>query len=139
MKNKSRFWMVVTIVVIFVAGAVSGAFLDRLLFAGHHDQGRRDGAPSIDQMAKDLGLSPDQKAKVQEIFNQSEARFKELRTNVHQCLTQIREEIKNEIDIVLTPEQRQKFEALIQEHDAQRQKENDARRRNTQEPPPKGN
>ena len=135
MKNKGAFWMVLAIIVIFAAGAVSGVFLDRHLLSGRHDQARRGGPPSIEQMARDLGLSPDQQDKIKEIFWQSESRFKELRTNMHQCLDQIRDGIKNEIDSVLTLEQRKKFDAMIQEHIADRQKENDARRKDDRDSP----
>jgi Spy/CpxP family protein refolding chaperone len=121
-KNKGIFWMVLSIVLIFLAGAVSGVFIDRHILSLRHDQERRGGPPSVEMLAHDLSLTSDQQEKVKDIFRQSEARFKELRTNIHQCLDQIREEIKNQIENVLTPEQRQKFEALIQEHVAPRQR-----------------
>lgn len=136
MKNKGAFWMVLTIVVIFVAGALSGVFLDRYLLSGRHDEGRRGGGPpSIEEMARDLGLSQDQQDRIREIFRQSEARFRELRANMHQCLDQIREGIKNEIDSVLTPEQKSKFEAMLHEHTAGRPRESDARRKDERDSP----
>jgi Spy/CpxP family protein refolding chaperone len=122
MKNKGTFWMVLAVVVIFAAGAVSGVFLDRYLLSGRHGQDRRGGPPSIEMMARDLSLTPDQQVRIREIFRESESRFKELRTNIHQGLDQIRQAIKTEIDSVLTPEQQKKFEAMIQDHDGGRQR-----------------
>ncbi len=120
MMNKGKFWMGRSILVIFAAGMVSGVFIDKYLLSGRHSRDRRGGPPSIEMMAKDLGLSQDQQDRIRVVFQQSENRFRELRSNMHLSLSQIREGIKTEIDKILTPEQKQKFEAMLMEHTGQR-------------------
>jgi Spy/CpxP family protein refolding chaperone len=44
---------------------------------------------------------------------------------MHNRLSVIRTEIKNQIDVVLTPEQKQKMEAIITKHGEQRKKESE--------------
>ncbi len=49
--------------------------------------------------------------------------MRELRVRYHNDLGAIREEIRREIDNVLTREQRDKLQAMIQEHRQKREKE----------------
>lgn len=137
MKNRGLFWMIVSIIVVFLAGAVSGVFLDRHGLLGRHASERRGGQPfpSLEMLARDLSLTAEQQDKIRNIFRENEQRFGELRTAMHDQLEQFRKHIKNEIESVLTPEQLKKFEAILQKHIAQRQKEIDTRRKNTPDSP----
>jgi Spy/CpxP family protein refolding chaperone len=141
MKNKGLLWMILAIVVVFLAGAVSGVFLDRHVLNRRHEPDRRGGPPfpSLEMLSRDLSLTVEQQDKIKNIFRDNEQRFTELRTSMHEQLEQFREHIKNEIEGVLTPEQLQKFRDILQKHIAERRKENDARRKNTQDPPQKEN
>jgi hypothetical protein len=140
MKNKGMLWMVAALAVVFLAGGVSGVFVGRLVIPARHDAPRHGRPfPSLEMLAHDLSLSADQQARISEIFRQSEARFRDLRVEVHAHLGQLRDQLRSEIENVLTPDQGRKFEALIQEYVAQRQKEMDARRKDTQENSRKGN
>jgi hypothetical protein len=76
-------------------------------------------------MARNLGLSPDQKESIRQIFESNDGKFKELYTEMHDRLSALRSEIKNRIDSVLTPEQKQKMEAIIAEHGERRKKESE--------------
>jgi len=76
-------------------------------------------------MARELGLSAEQKSEIKKIFEENEIRFKELSTDMHNRLSGIRSEIKNQIDAVLTPEQKQKMEAIITLHGEKRRKESE--------------
>ncbi len=141
MKNKGLLWMILAIVVVFLAGAVSGVFLDRYVLTRRHESDRRGGPPfpSLEMLSRDLNLTVEQQDKIKNIFRDNEQHFIELRTSMHEQLEQFREHIKNEIEGVLTPEQLQKFRDILQRHIAERQKENDARRKNTQDPPHREN
>jgi metal-dependent hydrolase (beta-lactamase superfamily II) len=76
-------------------------------------------------MARDLGLSPDQKESIRQIFERNDGKFKELYTDMHNRLSGLRSEIKNQIDAVLTPEQKQKMESIITQHGEKRKKESE--------------
>jgi Spy/CpxP family protein refolding chaperone len=130
MRNKYKFWIVLSLVVAFGAGVTGGIFSERCYLQKRHGRGDRgpDHPPSLEQMAKDLGLSADQKEQIGKIFERNEGKLKELRADMHGRLRSIRAEIKNEIDSVLTAEQRQKMDAMIKKYDAKRKKESEGQK-----------
>jgi Spy/CpxP family protein refolding chaperone len=115
--------LILATLVIFAAGAVTGAFIarsvqpprparlvdkaDPLLYP-HHVQDR-----FLDRMEKELALTTDQRVKIAGLFAESRERMKiwfdvigpELRNELRHVQEQVREE--------LTPEQQEQFEKLI--------------------------
>jgi Spy/CpxP family protein refolding chaperone len=140
MFKKYMIWIVLTLLVVFALGAVAGFFGERYVIhrrppaAGQ----QRLHFPSLDEFAKDLDLTADQKAKIGEIFKRNEERMKQLRTELHGRLGDIRSLLKNEIDSVLTPEQKQKLETLIQKHIEESRRQNPRDDRNVQPDERKG-
>jgi hypothetical protein len=119
MPNKYRFWLVLTLIVAFAAGLLGGIFSERYFFHPRaHARARRDSQrpPDLEGMARNLGLSLDQKETIKQIFETNDVKFKELRAEMHKRLSDIRAEIKNQIDAVLTPEQKQKLDNIIAQH-----------------------
>jgi Spy/CpxP family protein refolding chaperone len=125
MKNKYIFWIILSLIVAFGAGMIGGVFGERYYLQKRHPRGDRGSShpPSLDQMAKDLGLSADQQEQIRKLFERNEARLKELRADMHGRLKSIRAELKNEIDSVLTAEQRQKIESMIKKFAAPEKRE----------------
>jgi len=132
--NKSRLFFVLALVFVFIAGVAAGVFAERLWFAkkpGGRPSGRPP-VPSHERWAKELGLSDEQQAKIQDIFKTNDGRMKELRSDYYKHLGEIRDQLRKEIDAVLTPEQRKKQEEMIQ-------RAREAHRRETEgrNPPPR--
>lgn len=128
MKDRFKFWLVLALILTFAAGLVCGIFLDKYVFPGRPEREPRRGGhfPSLEFLAKELGLSPQQQEQIKEIFGKNEERLKELRTQIHRNLMDVRSQLKDEIEKILTPEQKEKLEAMIQKHIAeQRRNEND--------------
>ena len=128
MNNKYRLWIVLSLLVAFAAGVLGGIFAERIFFhPRQHTRAQRGPShpPDLEEMARHLGLSPDQKESIRQIFERNDSTFKELYTEMHNRLSAIRTEIKNQIDVVLTPEQKQKMEAIITKHGEQRKKESE--------------
>jgi Spy/CpxP family protein refolding chaperone len=133
MFRKYMIWIVLTLLVVFALGAAAGIFGERYLM--HRKPPvpqQRSHFPSLDEFAKDLGLTAEQKAKIGEIFKRNEERMKQLRIELHARLGDIRSLLKNEIDGVLTPAQKQKLETLIQRHIEQSRRQNERDGRNVQ-------
>lgn len=135
MKNKSRFWIILVVLVAFVAGLLGGFWVERYLIQKKRPRFRpkppREETvrfPSLDQMSRELGLSEDQQAAIRQAFERNDVRLKELRSDMHSRLTQIRAQLKTEIDAILTVEQKQKFEAMIQRYLEERKKEFEKRK-----------
>ena len=125
MNNKYRLWIVLSLLVAFAAGVLGGIFAERIFFHPRKHTPAQRGpshAPDLEGMARDLGLSAEQKAEIKKIFEENEVRFKELRTDMHNRLSAIRSEIKNQIDAVLTPEQKQKTGDPHRRRDERREK-----------------
>jgi hypothetical protein len=128
MPNKYRLWLVLTLLVAFAAGLLGGIFSERYFFHPRaHAQARRDAQkpPDLEEMAKELGLSLDQKERIKQIFEMNDVKFKDLRAEMHKRLSDIRAEIKDQIDAVLTPEQKQKLESIIAQHQSKDKKESE--------------
>jgi Spy/CpxP family protein refolding chaperone len=129
--KKPKFWIILALILVFGAGVVAGVFGDRLWAVKRPPVRRSDQGhyPSIQRWARELGLSAEQQENIREIFKKNEGRIKELRTNFYKDLGEIRGQLKQEIDAVLTAEQRQKMEAMIQRSMEQRRKDSDKRER----------
>src|SRR5512137_1052822 len=122
--KKSRLFIVLSLALVFVAGAVAGVFADRLWFSKRPGArpGGRGFAPTHERWAKDLGLTDDQQARIKEIFKKNDERMKPLRAEYDKIRKEfdvrvggVREELRKEIDAVLTPEQRQKQAEMIKQ------------------------
>ena len=133
MKNYNKFWIVFSLIVVFAAGFIGGILFEKHLIDKKVEKRvkRRSSVrfPSLEMMAKELSLTPDQEEKIREIFKNNEERFKTLRKNIDERLSSIRSQLKNEIKNVLTDEQVLKFEAMIEKYISQRKKEMEKRKK----------
>jgi Spy/CpxP family protein refolding chaperone len=134
LKNKYKLLIILSLIVVFAIGVAAGILGEKYLVHKRYPQreGPRDRQsphfPTIETMAKELQLTQEQQDKIREIFKRNDDRLKELRGSLHQRLEEMRTLLKGEIDGVLTAEQRQKFEAMIESYLLQRKKEFERRR-----------
>lgn len=132
MQNKYKFWLVISLVVAFGAGLLGGICGERYYFHGrrHAQMSRlpRGHFPSLEQFAKELGLSAEQQEQIKKIFEDNDAQLKVLRAEMDTRLGTIRSALKTKMDAVLTPEQKAKLEARIKQHIEQRKREAEKRR-----------
>jgi hypothetical protein len=133
MKNYNKFWIVFSLIVVFAAGFIGGILFEKHLIDKKVEKKvkRRSSVrfPSLEMMAKELSLTPEQEEQIREIFKNNEERFKNLRKNIDDRLSSIRSQLKNEIKNVLTDEQVLKFEAMIEKYISQRKKEMEKRKK----------
>lgn len=131
MKNHSKLWIALSLVVVFAAGLVSGIFLEQHFIRKRISKKteRRSSVrfPTLKIMAEELGLTSEQQQQIREIFRNNEERMKELGSSYRKQYSQMRAQLKDEIKIVLSEEQNQKFEAMIQKYISERKKEMDRR------------
>jgi phosphosulfolactate synthase (CoM biosynthesis protein A) len=135
MKNYNKFWIVFSLIVVFAAGFMGGILFEKYLIDKKVEKRvkRRSSVrfPSLEIMAKELSLTPEQQDQIREIFKNNEERFKNLRKNIDERLSSIRTQLKNEIKDVLTDEQVLKFEAMIEKYISQRKKEAEKRKKHS--------
>ena len=138
MKNHYKLWTIISLIIVFSAGLFSGVLLDRHIFdkkpqrntqRTDHKRTSSTRYPTLDQWTQELGLTAEQKEKIQEIFKNNEERFKTLRKDWNTSLREIRVQLNNEIKSVLTEEQQAKYEAMIKSYHSERKREADFRKR----------
>lgn len=113
-KNK---WQVrVAAAIIFVLGFTAG-ILALNVYRGLGGLGRHGGGPGnrMDELAERLNLTPDQKVKMQEIFNDTREQLRAVRRESEPKLEEIRRQADGRLQTVLTPEQWQQFQKIKDE------------------------
>ncbi|HEX2694858.1 MAG TPA: hypothetical protein VHP61_03840 [Acidobacteriota bacterium] len=136
MNAKLKLWIVVSLVAVFAIGVAVGYFGERYIVHKRHEparDGKGDGRPphfpTVETLAKDLGLSPEQQARIREIFKNNEPRLEAFGGEFHKRLGELRDQLMGEIKAILTPGQRAKLDARIMEFKQKRRKENEDSRR----------
>lgn len=138
MKNHYKLWTIISLIIVFSAGLISGVLLNKHIFNKKHksqyertDRKRTSSTryPTLDRWTQELGLTAEQKEKIQEIFKNNEERFKTLRKDMNESLREIRLQLNNEIKSVLTEEQKVKYETMINNYHSQRKRESGKRKR----------
>jgi len=142
MKNHYKLWTIVSLIIVFSAGLFSGVLLDKHIFnkkpqrrTQRTDYKRTSTTryPTLDQWTQELGLTAEQKEKIQEIFKNNEERFRSLRKDMNESLRDIRVQLNKEIKSVLTEDQQVKFEAMINKFHSKRRGESDKQKNQSEE------
>jgi hypothetical protein len=114
--RKARLWLALVFVVGAAIGAVFGYSFGLRSYAATitsqqsmSEAERR--AKHVAELTKEVGLTPDQIAKIDEIIKHAQA-----------DVGLVREKARSEMRAILTDEQKPKFEAMVQRKDAERKK-----------------
>ncbi len=130
MNAKLKFWIVVSLIAVFAIGVAVGYFGERYVVHKRHEMrsdkrgdGRPSHFPTVETLAKDLGLNGEQQDRIREIFKNNEARLETFSGEFHKRLGELREQLLTEVKAVLTPGQKARLEARIREFKEKRKKE----------------
>ena len=118
--NRSLQWkLIVGFILVFIAGAITGAFLGGLyarhLFFEFH-QPALIGARMKERLRTELNLTPDQVAKVSPIIDKTAAQLQKVRQETGRRVHEIMTEAHQEMAANLTDEQRQKLQQIEERH-----------------------
>jgi len=128
-KTRLKIWLIV--LGIFVLGGVTGAALDsvyRLKASsgrGPEMRGARGDKDKLERMKSDLNLTDNQAAQIRTVLDETRNSYRALRNEVRPRFDAIRQEARTKIRALLNPEQQQKFDARVAEHDARRNENDD--------------
>lgn len=128
-RGKARLKIWLAVVGVFAIGCVTGALLDSAyrLRSGDEPQeegrGRRSRDAVFEAMKRDLNLSEQQSAEIRAILDQTRSDYRALRAEVRPRYDALRQQSRTRIRALLTPEQQQRFDAKVAEHDARRDDE----------------
>lgn len=112
-----KVWLVLVVVFLlgsFTGGAVTGFY---------HAMARSDrNAPHdrFEKMRRDLSLTEDQTKSVSTILDETRNEYRSLRAELRPRFEEPRQKARARIRALLTPEQQQKFDAMVAQQDAQR-------------------
>lgn len=133
MKNSYKLWIVLSLIVVFAAGVIAGVLFDNYIIDKKPRRSERPRSsvrfPTLEMMAEELSLTQEQQEKFREIFRNNEERLKNYRSEIHERYASLRAQLKEEIDSVLTEEQRNKFQAMIDKYLSERKKQMEERDR----------
>jgi len=117
---------VLLVFVLFVLGIALGSVgtymvTTRVLAARPQLTPPRNPSPShMAMFTRDLNLSPDQQSQIQAILNDTRAHYAALHEKLDPEYEQVRQQGRDRIRQLLTPEQRPKFEDLLRQMDEDR-------------------
>jgi len=138
MKNHYKFWIILSFVLVFSAGVLSGILLDKyalnknikgLKSPPDDRRGPKVHFPIVDELSRTLDLSADQKEKLKNLFDNNEERLKAVGMEYHEKFFTLRAKFLNEIKSILDEDQIIKFDAVIEEYMLKRKKEIESRRK----------
>jgi Spy/CpxP family protein refolding chaperone len=123
--SKTRREAALLVVVVFVLGVLLGGVADHLfgarVFGNLTPPRTRD--QLIGQLTSQLSLTPDQQGQLTTIVDDTRAQWRNLYAPLEPQHEQIRQQSRERIRAILTPEQRPKFEEFMQRLDEQRKRD----------------
>jgi len=131
MKNSYKIWIIISMITVFAAGFVCGILVENGLLEKDIKKSKRDHDsvhfPTLEMMAEELDLMPEQQDRIRQYFRDNEKLFKNLRGEIHSRLRDIRTQLINDIKSVLDERQKERFEAMIERYMAQKKREHEER------------
>ena len=125
-----KIWLV--LLVVFVLGSVTGAALTGLYRSrtGGSGADARERAmhERFEKMRTELSLTDQQTTSVRTILDETRNEYRALRTELRPRFEEPRLKARARIRALLTPEQQQKFDALVAQQDAQHDEDQKSRR-----------
>ena len=127
-RKKAGLWLAL----VFVLGAaVGGVFGYSFAHRTHADTTKampaqlsepERRAKRLTEMTKQLSLTDEQRTKIDAIIHQTHDDMKTVRDKSETDVDALRQHAREEIRLLLTPEQKPKFEEMVQRMDAERKK-----------------
>jgi len=127
MKNHNKFWIIFSLIIVFVIGVTSGFIFENKF--SHKSVEKRQierrpvHFPTMKTMSEELSLTATQQKKIKEIFEKNDESLRILRNQIHKRLFSIRSQLIKEIKVVLNGEQIKKFDAMIEEYSSKKREE----------------
>jgi Spy/CpxP family protein refolding chaperone len=115
-------WLV--LFAVFVLGCATGIGVDgiyRAKTSASRESRPRDRAVLFEKMRRDLNLSDDQAKQMHQVLDETANDFRVLRGELKPKYEALRAKARGRMRALLTPEQQQKFDAILAEIDARRQ------------------
>ena len=121
MLNRSKAWAVGLLAAVFVAGAALGGAAQAWAGRSGGSCNRSGGtAAVVKDLTRELALTATQQDSVRAVFDRHRSEMEAVWKRVHPQFDSLRQVMRTEISAQLTPMQRDKYRALLAEHDRRR-------------------
>jgi Spy/CpxP family protein refolding chaperone len=122
--SRKAFLLVFVLFVLGIALGSVGTYLVTMRVQAARPQATlaHNPAHTMAMYTRDLNLNPDQQGQIQAILNDMRARYAALHEKLDPEYEQVRQQGRERIRQLLTPEQRPKFEELLRQIDEDRRK-----------------
>ena len=121
--NRKAYLIVFVLFILGIALGSVGTYLVTMRVQAARPAVVGERAPShMAMFTRDLNLTPEQQTQVQAIMNETRSHYAELHQKLDPEYEQVRQQSRDHIRQVLTPEQRPKFEELLRQMDEERRK-----------------
>ena len=118
--TRLKVWLV--LVVVFVLGSITGAALTGL-YRSRSGSERSERNTRFEKMRTELKLTDEQTKAVSAILDETRNEYRALRTELRPRFEEPRLKARAKMRALLSPEQQQKFDAIVAQQDAQRDSE----------------
>ncbi|HEX8999679.1 MAG TPA: hypothetical protein VGB07_07250 [Blastocatellia bacterium] len=125
LNNKHKAQLI--IISAFVLGIIVGASGQYLVLHNSLSKPANSNQEILDSLTREVKLTKDQRSQVEQIINESQVKYQDLRTQTRPLYDAVRNETRKRISAILSPEQQTLFD--------QRNRELDAKRAQKEKPP----
>jgi Spy/CpxP family protein refolding chaperone len=130
-QSKARLIVVSVFVIGFAAGALSLNLYQQLTSSDNKKTQPRGGSEVLlRKMTDEVGLASDQQEQIKKILDETNDKYREIRKEIDPVLkpyeprfNAVRQESRDRIRALLTPEQLPKYEKMVEKHDKMREQE----------------
>jgi Spy/CpxP family protein refolding chaperone len=119
--TRLKVWLV--LLVVFVLGSITGAALTGLYRARSGSRPERNPHERFEKIRSELKLTDEQTKAVSAILDDARNEYRALRGELRPRFEEPRQKARTKIRALLSPEQQQKFDAIVAQQDAQREGE----------------
>jgi len=129
-QSKARLIVLSVFVIGFAAGALALNLYQSLNGSNKKDPRRGGTEFLIGKMNEEVGLTGDQQEKIRKILEETSEKYKQIRVEIDPLVkpfeprfNTVRQESRDRIRALLTPDQLPKYEEMVQKHDKMREQE----------------
>lgn len=129
-QKKARLIVLTVFVIGFVAGALSLNLYQHLYPSSKNHAPHWGTEVLLRRMTDKVGLNSEQQDQVKKILDETSEKYKEIRKDLEPQIkpfeprfNAVRQESRDRVRALLTPEQLPKYEQMVQEHDRMREQE----------------
>lgn len=125
--DRTRRKAIALLLIVFALGCALGAvgmrvWVQRVYGRQLEGRGRHDHAAFVERMTRELALTPEQQKQLQAILEDTRKRYQSIYEQVRPQYDLARQQGRDRIRLILTPEQLPKFEDFVRRIDEERKR-----------------